>query len=113
MADQGGQGSWYCVRTVLKFSGRHQSIYEERLTLWAVTDFEAAVAAAESDARAYADSTPGCAFVGLAQAYQLPPSPGHGAEVFSLMRDSALAPDAYLTAFFDTGTERQDGIRPC
>ncbi|ROP27705.1 hypothetical protein EDD30_0396 [Couchioplanes caeruleus] len=26
------------------------------------------------------------------------------------MRDSALAPDAYLTTFLDTGTERKAGI---
>jgi len=30
-----------------------------------------------------------------------------GAEVFSLLRESDLEPDAYLDAFFDTGTERQ------
>jgi hypothetical protein len=33
--------------------------------------------------------------------------PVDGAEVFSLMRDSQLAPAEYLDAFFDTGSERQ------
>jgi hypothetical protein len=33
--------------------------------------------------------------------------PEHAAEVFSLMRDSDLATDAYLDRFFDTGDERQ------
>ncbi|SCG64273.1 hypothetical protein GA0070213_10871 [Micromonospora humi] len=32
---------------------------------------------------------------------------GHGAEVYSLMRDSDLPAGAYLTRFFDTGDERQ------
>ena len=107
MTDQQEQCDWYCVRTVLQFTGSHPSTYEERLTLWAVPDFEAAVEAAESEARDYASSIPGCAFIGLAQAYHLPESPGHGAEVFSLMRDSALSADTYVRTFFDTGTERQ------
>jgi hypothetical protein len=110
MVDQHGQHDWFCVRTVLKFSGSHLNIYEERLTLWAVPDVEEAVETAEQEARGYADSISECTYVGLAQAYQLPESPGHGAEVFSLMRDSALEPDAYLNTFFDTGTERQGNI---
>ncbi len=32
-----------------------------------------------------------------------------GIEVFSLLRESDLKPDAYLDAFFDTGTEHQQG----
>jgi hypothetical protein len=33
--------------------------------------------------------------------------PADGAEIFSLMRDSDLAPEDYLDSFFDTGTEGQ------
>jgi hypothetical protein len=36
--------------------------------------------------------------------------PAHGAEVFSLMRDSELAPDDYIDRFFDTGQERQASV---
>jgi hypothetical protein len=32
--------------------------------------------------------------------------PGHGAEVFSLIRDSDLGAEDYITRYFDTGTER-------
>lgn len=110
MADRHGRDDWYCVRTVLQFSRRRGSTYEERLTLWMAPSFDTAVEEAESEAREYADSMPGCVFIGLAQAYRLSENPGHGVEVFSLMRDSALGPDAYLTTFFDTGTERQAGI---
>ncbi|MCU1601431.1 MAG: hypothetical protein JWO22_2140, partial [Frankiales bacterium] len=46
-------------------------------------------------------------YLELAQAFELFDDPGHGAEVFSLMRTSRLEPDAYLDTFFDTGTERQ------
>jgi hypothetical protein len=49
-------------------------------------------------------------FGGLVQAYRLFDEPGHGAEVFSLVRKSGLEPQAYLTGFFDTGQERQGGI---
>ena len=70
------------------------STYEERLTLWAVPDFERAVRTAEREAQDYAESMAGCTYVGLAQVFHLPDSPDHGTEVFSLMRDSALDPDA-------------------
>jgi hypothetical protein len=104
------QQNWYCVRTVLRFRGSRMSTYEERLTLWAVPDFASAIEAAETEAGEYADAIPGCAFVGLSQAYHLSEGPGHGAEVFSLLRDSALPADAYLSTFFDTGAERQGNI---
>jgi len=98
---------WYCVRTVFQFLRGPTATFEERLTLWHANGFPAAVALAEAEAHEYAGSQDGCAYAGLAQAYQLLDAPGHGAEVFSLMRDSSLAVDAYLSAFFDTGSERQ------
>ena len=41
------------------------------------------------------------------QIYRLAELPGNGAEVFSLLRTSALGPAEYLSTFFDTGYERQ------
>jgi hypothetical protein len=41
------------------------------------------------------------------QSYRLPDPPGHGVEVFSLIRPSRLAPDKYIDAFFDAGGESQ------
>jgi len=35
------------------------------------------------------------------------PLPGHGVEVFSLLRESDLPPEPYIDSFFDTGTERE------
>ena len=43
----------------------------------------------------------------FAQAYELTGEPGIGAEIFSLIRDSRLDPDAYLDRFFDTGDEHE------
>lgn len=102
--------AWYCVRTLFHFRRESTATYEERLTLWLATGFSAAVALAEAEAYEYADSVDDCAYVGLAQAYELSEAPGHGTEVFSLMRDSGLATDAYVSAFFDTGSERQGDV---
>lgn len=99
---------WFCVRAVFAFDFGERAVltYEERLTLWQADDVTAASALAEADAQHYARCLDGCAFTGLLQAYELPEVPGQGAEVFSLMRDSALRPQAYLSTFFDTGWER-------
>ena len=61
---------------------------------------------AEAEAGEYAADVAG-EYLGLAQVYSLADDPGHGAELFSLLRDSQLQPDAYLDAFFNTGEERQ------
>jgi hypothetical protein len=80
--------------------------YEERVTLWRASGFDTAIALAEQEARDYADDVEAL-YLGLAQAYRLAEAPGHGSEVFSLMRDSDLDTEDYLDAFFDTGEERQ------
>jgi hypothetical protein len=113
MADEKG---WYAVRCV--FDGRviaearglpeGAHTYEERITLWNAGSFDEAVALAEAEARDYEGDL--SVYVGLAQAFQLFEPPGHGAEIFSLMRDSTLDPGAYLDAFFDTGGEHQGEI---
>lgn len=46
-------------------------------------------------------------YLGLAQAYRLDGSPGHGSEVFCLVRSSDLPSQEYPDAFFDTGQARQ------
>jgi len=96
--------AWYSVRCLLRTDGA-EGLFEERITLWEADSFKSAVQRAEHDAQEYATSL-GMRYLGLAQAYELPDDPADGAEVFSLMRKSELADDAYLTAFFDTGAER-------
>ena len=56
----------------------------------------------ESEARQYTDVLGDVEYMGLAQAYRLEDVPRSGSEVFSLMRDSSLDADDYLSAFFDT-----------
>ncbi|MFF0723057.1 hypothetical protein [Micromonospora sp. NPDC003816] len=104
---------WFCVRCVFRVGGDSASqVYEERLTLWRAEAFDEAIALAEDEALGYAAEQSDMEFVGLAQAYRLFSEPGNGAEVFSLVRASALDPPAYLTRFFDTGEERQADTDP-
>ena len=96
---------WFAVRCVLHH--RDVSVYEERITLWQTPSFDEAIRLGEHEARAYASGLTAASYAGLAQAYELDNEPGHGAEIFSLMRESTLPTAEYLTAFFDTGSERQ------
>ena len=110
--EDGVSESWYSVRCVLALGWPPEAAgetYEERITLWRASSAKEAIARAEAEALDYAaviEESP-CTYTGLAQCYRLVDEPGDGAEVFSLMRDSKLEPDAYLDRFFDTGSERQ------
>jgi len=102
-----GGGHWFGVRCVFQWADGPS--FEERITLWQASDFDAAVVLAEEDSEAYAEAT-GAVFLGFAQAYALPDPPGQGAEVFSLFRDSDLDSDEYLDRFFDTGDEQEASL---
>ncbi len=102
--------SWFSVRSVLHDRGNQA--YEERVTLWQAATFDEAIALAEAEAAEHASAFDDVVYVGLAQAYRLPEPPRHGAEVFSLIRASTLAPESYLDMFFDTGAEFQRGVDP-
>jgi hypothetical protein len=100
---------WFAVRTVYAVPAASEGddmTYEERVTLWRASGFDTAIVQAEEEANDYADEAEAM-YLGLAQAYRLAEPPGHGTEVFSLMRDSDLDTEDYLDAFFDTGSERQ------
>ncbi len=101
---------WFTVRCVFEidpgnWDGAEPRTYEERITIWQAADLGTAIVFAEKEARAYA-KTVDAAYLGLAQSSKAD-TPAHGAEVYSLMRDSNLEPAAYLDRFFDTGHERQ------
>lgn len=99
------------VRSVLRWARRADQrknyVYEERVTLWNAATFEDALDLAEREADDYAGVTT-AARCGLLQGYELLDEyklTKQGFEVFSLLRESDLAPKAYLRAFFDTGFE--------
>jgi len=99
----------YSVRCVFLWpprpdqSARH--LFEERITLWQAKSFDEAIQLAEEEAQAYACD--GVSYLNLAQSYELFDEIGvQGVEVFSLLRESDLDPEDYLSAFFETGRER-------
>ena len=104
---------WYGVRCIFdhpelesEVEGGH--VYEERVVLVRAGSFEDAIQLAEREAEQYCRGIEPCQYIESAQAYLLVDDPTEeGAEVFSLMRSSALAPDDYVDRFFDTGDEHQ------
>lgn len=109
MTDQ-PTSDWYavrCVFAVIGLSEGGETTYEERVTLWQAGSPDEAIERAEAEAEDYAEGLTQATYLGLAQSFKLFDFPAEGVEVFSLMRDSDLAPSDYLDAFFDTGTERQ------
>ncbi|MDX3458294.1 hypothetical protein PV396_41250 [Streptomyces sp. ME02-8801-2C] len=96
--------SWYGVRCV--FRHLPLGVYEERVTLWVARSLDEAIARGEAEAAAYCEGLEGVEYTDFAEAYAMFDSPEEGAEVFSLMRESGLPPDAYVRRFLSTGDER-------
>lgn len=97
---------WFGVRCVFAWSGWEGKPYEERITLWRARSLDHAIELAEHEAEGYAADI-GAQYLHLSQAYAITEGGeiGSGTEVFSLLRDSDLAPDEYIDAFFETGRE--------
>lgn len=104
---------WVSVRCILHTERQGSRFYEERITLWQASSMAEAVERAETEAHEYARDTSSegdtTIYAGLAQAYLLFDDLEDGAEVYSLVRRSDLAPEDYLDTFFDTGAERTQG----
>ena len=95
--------TWFGVRSFVRHGG---SIFEERVVVVEAGDEEGAFVLAEQELGEYCAALEDCEPLGLLQSYRLEAGPiASGTEVYSLMRDSPLAPDEYLDRFFDTGTE--------
>ena len=95
--------AWFAIRRVFLHP---DSTYEEQITIWRSPTFEEAEARAHDAATELAEILE-ARLLPLVQIYRLAELPGNGAEVFSLLRTSALGPAEYLSTFFDTGYERQ------
>jgi hypothetical protein len=114
--DAMAEDAWFAVRTVVAEMenqpwgpddlGPGENDHEERITLWRAPSLDAAIAYAEAEAARYVEDVGGEA-LGFAQAYSLGDDPGHGVEVFSLIRRSSLPPERYIDRHFDTGTEHE------
>jgi hypothetical protein len=98
---------WYAVRSLFRSAGEPESAYEERVTLWLAGSAEEARSRSEAEADEYAEFAGAAHLTGFAQVYPLADAPPRdGAEIFSLVRDSGLPPNAYVDRFFATGQER-------
>ncbi|HET8893356.1 MAG TPA: hypothetical protein VFM96_04605 [Gaiellaceae bacterium] len=98
---------WFAVRHIVR-NGR---MFEERITLWRASDFQAAIAAARQEAESYCGLDQSWELLDLFQAYALDgESPDSGSEVFSLIRESDLDADTYVERFFATSAELQRDI---
>jgi hypothetical protein len=98
---------WYAVRSLFHVVGEPESAYEERITVWQAGSSDEALEKAETEAHEYAEFIGATHLADFGQAYQLADVPPRdGAEVFSLVRDSALPPKPYVDRFFSTGRER-------
>ncbi|MHB9858397.1 hypothetical protein [Streptomyces sp. YIM S03343] len=98
------QQSWYGVRCL--FRHRALEVYEERITVWVAGSLDEAIGRAEEEAAEYCEDLDGVEYVRFAEACAMDGSPDDGAEIFSLMRESSLAPPAYVRSFHATGAER-------
>jgi hypothetical protein len=111
------QRSWYgakCLFEHLDLSEEPgRTVYEERVVLIRATDWDDAIARSEADAARYAGELPGVRYLGFMDGYHIGPVPRitEGTEVYSLMRESALAGKDYLDRYCDDGTERRQAWR--
>jgi hypothetical protein len=100
---------WYSVRTIYRHDDVAASahpVFEERVVLFRAESFDNAMSKAQQEAEAYGKGLKGVTFLGFFDCYELPDDTvGDGTEVFSLLRQSELPDDEYLTQFFDTGKE--------
>lgn len=105
---------WYGVRLIYKLTGFQRRTYEERVLIVRADSFAAAISKAEDQSKEDYESE-SCEYLGYAMAYHIfdedGPCLGPGVEVFSLMRESDLDVDDYLTSFHDTGNERTGELR--
>lgn len=106
------QEPWFAVRCIFaETRPEAPTRYEERITIWRAASFDEAVIRAEKDAQDYAKNLEQD-YLGLAQAFHLfvEEAPADGDEVFSLIRESELPPEDYVTRFFDTGSEYEGNL---
>lgn len=117
MEEQQPLSQWYGVRCLFSWGKSHEpesegkSVYEERIIVVNCDSFEQAMQEAEADAWAYASDS-SVDYLGFAQSYYMAEDRiATKTEVFSLLRESKLEPEAYISRFFDTGHERQQETR--
>ena len=98
---------WFGVRCWFLFEAgaldkERGQLYEERVTVWPAVSASEARTRAIEEAEAYAAEV-GATRVDYVETHRLADQPRAGGEVWSVMRDSWLTPDEYLTRFVTEG----------
>jgi hypothetical protein len=98
---------WYGVRLIYRVTFASRRAYEERVIIVPAESDVEAIRKAEQFSKEYESET--TEYIGYATAFHIldenGPCLGPGTEVFSLIRESELDPDAYLERFYDTENE--------
>ncbi len=97
----------FAVRCIIELQGDSRLLklhrYEERITLWAASDFDSAIKMAEVEAKEYGKEEVGV--LDFAQAFKLYDTvipEKNGAEIFSLIHESDLEPNDFIDRHFET-----------
>lgn len=95
---------WFGARTLFLHKAFPGQTYEERINVIQAYSEDDALLKAEEIAKQYADES--TEFLNYTIVFEMFDDLGDKAEVFSLMRESDLAPEDYIDRYFDTGSER-------
>jgi hypothetical protein len=108
-ADFTAEGPWYGAKCL--FLHRDATglcpgrVYEQRIVLVRASSQEAAIRAAEANAREYADDND-AVYLGFVDTFHIfSENLGDGTEVYSLMQTSQLERDEFVSKYFDDGTQ--------
>jgi hypothetical protein len=102
---------WYAAKTIYKHhcieDGTPKTLFEERIVLLQASDFDDAIAKAETEAAEYCSTNRDTVYLDFVDVFHLfDETIGHGTEIYSLMRESQLSDKDYLDRFYDDGKER-------
>ena len=88
---------WFGVRTVFLHRSSPAQVYEERINVVQAESQDDAIVKAETIAKEHADEA--AEFLDYVDVFEMFDELADGAEVFSLIRESDLAPNAYIDKF--------------
>jgi hypothetical protein len=102
------EASWFGAKTLYRWpdsyseAGSEGYVYEERVIVLRARDADDAIVRAEEEAVRYAKAAAdGTEYLGAVDVYEMFDGVEDGAEVFSLLRSTPLAPKAFLDRYHD------------
>ncbi len=104
---------WYGVKCIFEHDGLTQeaeaTLYEERVVILRATNFDDATAQGEAEAQQYCSAigNDSIRYTGFISAYRTADTElTEPMEVYSLMRETTLPREDFITRFYDDGSER-------